>query len=163
MIACPGPRLAFFTRTQHDRRVVVTGAGHADPEAEIPMEAIPVSLFELEALRVYGTWTLVVKGEVDSSTAPQLREAIRRGVGLRHVIIDLRSVPFVDSAGLGALVCGVREIRASNGVAALCIGRGPVKRLLNMTGFDRIVPTASSLEEAHALLLEPEDQALVAR
>ncbi len=118
---------------------------------------------ELKEMRVDGTWTLVVTGEVDSSSAAQLRDSIRRGVGLGHIIIDLRSVPFMDSAGLGALVCGIREVRASRGVASLCVRRGAVKRLLEMTGFDRIVPTTASPEEACALFEATSEAALAAR
>jgi len=123
---------------------------------------LPVRPFEVEEARTDGVWTLVVKGEVDSSNATQLRDAIRRGVGCEQVIIDLRSVPFMDSAGLGALICGIREVRAPGGTATLCVRRGGVKRLIEMTGFERIVPIASSPGEARARMDEDSEQALAA-
>ena len=105
-------------------------------------------MFEVDERLVEGTLTLRVQGDVDSANAAELREALRRVQRGQALVVDLRNVPFMDSAGLGALVCGIRELRLKGGTAALCARRGGVSRLLSVTGFDRIVPTAHSFEEA---------------
>ncbi len=61
----------------------------------------------------------------------------------------------MDSAGLGALVCGIRELRVNGGTVGLCTGRGGVARLLSMTGFDRLVPMGHSLKEAQEAMSDP--------
>jgi anti-sigma B factor antagonist len=99
-----------------------------------------------------------VEGELDSFTAAQLREGFGRAMqvptaeGAPATVVDIREVPFVDSAGLGALVGGIRRLRQAGGHVALCCTRPSVLRLLNMTGFDRIVTVTSSPEEARQVL-----------
>ena len=105
-------------------------------------------MFQVDERLVEGTRTLRVRGDVDSANAAELRDALRRVQGGQALVVDLRNVPFMDSAGLGALVCGIRELRLKGGTAALCTRRGGVSRLLSVTGFGRIVPTAHSFEEA---------------
>ena len=92
--------------------------------------------------------TISVWGDVDATDAAQLRDALRRVPAGAAVVVDLRRVPFMDSASLGALICGIRELRARGGTAALCARAGGVRRLLAVTGFDRIVVTAASPDEA---------------
>lgn len=99
-----------------------------------------------------------VAGELDSFTAAQLREGFGQAMqvpptdGTPATVVDIREVPFVDSAGLGALVGGIRRLRQAGGHVALCCTRPSVLRLLNMTGFDRIVTVTSSPEEAREVL-----------
>ncbi len=62
--------------------------------------------------------------------------------------MDIREVPFVDSAGLGALVGGIRRLREAGTSVALCCNTPSVRRLLAVTGFDRMVPIIGTLAEA---------------
>ena len=97
-----------------------------------------------------GGVTVQVHGEVDSSNASELRERLRIAATLGTVLIDLRAVPFMDSAGLGAVIFGIRQARTTGGRVALCVGSGSaVGRLLSVTGFDRVVPVVSSLDAAY--------------
>jgi anti-sigma B factor antagonist len=94
-----------------------------------------------------------VSGELDSSTADEVRAALAAVSEDNVVVVDLRDVPFMDSAGLGALIGGIRRFRARGTPTALCVRRGAVERLLTATGFDRIVPTFASVEDARQALL----------
>ena len=109
-----------------------------------------VSPLQLDQGRVDGSVTLAVGGELDASNAVLLREALEAVADEAAVVIDLRDVPFMDSAGLGALVGGIRRLRVRGAAVALCVRRGAVQRLLAATGFEGIVPTFRSLEEARA-------------
>lgn len=103
----------------------------------------------------HGFATLLVRGDLDCATAPVFRENV--ALLRRHpaVAIDLSGVPFIDSAGLGALMGGVRRIREVGGVVAVCCPRPSVARVLSMTGFDRIATLYPSLQQAAAVLLRP--------
>lgn len=114
-----------------------------------------MTMLEVDERLNEDTLTLQVRGELDAGTAAQLREALRRVSAGQDVVVDLRGVPFMDSAGLGALVCGIRELRLNGGMAALCTRRGGVSRLLSVTGFDRLVPMAHSIEEAQQSIAGP--------
>ncbi len=48
-------------------------------------------------------------GELDAFTVGQFREALTDLGGANRLLIDLSGVPFLDSAGLGALIGGVRR------------------------------------------------------
>jgi anti-sigma B factor antagonist len=95
-----------------------------------------------------------VAGELDSFTACRLREGISDVLGRPATIIDIRGVPFVDSAGLGALIGGVRRLREAGGHVVLCCTHAGVRRLLLMTGLDRIVAITESLAEARGVIAD---------
>ena len=54
----------------------------------------------------------------------------------------------MDSAGLGALIGGIRRAREAGGDVAVACSRPTLTRLLHTTGFDRIVPVTETVEEA---------------
>jgi anti-sigma B factor antagonist len=83
-----------------------------------------------------GDWTIVsVRGEVDLSTTPQLREALTTAAGSGSAVaVDVREVPFMDSMGLGVLVGARRRAGESGTGFALISDGGPIIRLLDVSG-----------------------------
>ena len=102
-----------------------------------------------------------VDGDLDSYSAGRVREAFSDATGQPTIIIDIRGVPFLDSAGLGALVGGIRRIREAGGEVAVCCTHTGVRRLLGTIGFDRIVPVTQSPAEATAALVSEGAESLV--
>ena len=94
-------------------------------------------------------------GELDAFTVGQFREALSELSGTPALLIDLSGVPFLDSAGLGALIGGIRRARELGGDVAVACNRPTLTRLLHTTGFDRIVTVAETVDAAAAALLEP--------
>jgi anti-sigma B factor antagonist len=94
-------------------------------------------------------------GELDAYTVSAFRDAL---IGLAEhprVVIDLSDVPFMDSAGLGALIGGIRRAREHGGEVAVACSRPTLTRLLHTTGFDRIVPVTETLDAAVAAVEAP--------
>jgi anti-sigma B factor antagonist len=91
-------------------------------------------------------------GELDAYTVGQFRESLGDLATTGRLLIDLSEVPFMDSAGLGALIGGIRRAREAGGEVAVACSRPTLTRLLHTTGFDRIVPVTETLEEAVAAL-----------
>jgi anti-sigma B factor antagonist len=87
-------------------------------------------------------------GEVEAFTVSQFRQALADVASASRLIIDLSAVPFVDSAGLGALIGGIRRTRELGGQVAVACSRPTLVRLLRTTGFDRIVTVAGTVAEA---------------
>lgn len=87
-------------------------------------------------------------GELDAFTVGQFREALSEIGGPTQLLIDLSGVPFLDSAGLGALIGGVRRAREVGGDVAVYGARPAVARLLHTTGFDRVATVSDSQEGA---------------
>lgn len=112
------------------------------------MEGVCMPVLKVEQRSRDDCLTVHVDGELDSSSAAVLRTALAALDGDDPVIVDLRAVPFMDSAGLGALIGGIRRLRAGGTAVAICARPGAVRRLLTVTGFDRIIPTFGSMDEA---------------
>jgi anti-sigma B factor antagonist len=96
-------------------------------------------------------WTVVrVNGEVDVYTAGRLKEEI---IGLVdkdrcQLAVDLEGVEFMDSTGLGVLITGLKRIREREGVLVLVSPRDQIRRLLTITGLDRVLKVHDSVDEA---------------
>lgn len=105
-------------------------------------------MLEIESEQKDGYTVCRPVGELDAYTVNQFREALAGFAGVERLIIDLSSVPFMDSAGLGALIGGIRRARESNGEVAVACSRPTLTRLLHTTGFDRIVPVTETLDAA---------------
>ena len=87
-------------------------------------------------------------GELDAFTVGQFRETLTELGGGQRLLIDLSGVPFLDSAGLGALIGGVRRAREVGGDVAVYGARPAVARLLHTTGFDRVASVSDSEDGA---------------
>jgi anti-sigma B factor antagonist len=94
-----------------------------------------------------GVVIAAVAGDVDISTVAQLRECL---FGLADsgetLIVDLNRVAFIDSAGLGALVGAARRAVAHGGSLHAVCAQPPTRRLLWVTGVDRRIPLAATVE-----------------
>ncbi len=97
---------------------------------------------------------LCPSGELDAYSVAQFREAFAELGEERRLIVNLGGVQFMDSAGLGALIGGIRKVRENDGRIGVLCDRPNISRLLHTTGFDRIVPVKEVLEEAVAALDE---------
>lgn len=91
-------------------------------------------------------------GDIDAYSVGQFREALSSRAESARLIIDLSEVPFMDSAGLGALIGGIRRNRDNEGEIVVVCDKPPLTRLLHTTGFDRIVPVTETIEEGVAIL-----------
>lgn len=87
-------------------------------------------------------------GELDAYTVSVFRDALSELASQPRLVIDLSEVPFMDSAGLGALIGGIRRARENGGEVAVACSRPTLTRLLHTTGFDRIVPVTETLDDA---------------
>jgi len=92
-------------------------------------------------------------GDVDISTVSELRECLSELADTgRTLIVDLNRVTFIDSAGLGVLVGAYRHaVERGGSVHAVC-ARPQTRRLLWLTGVDRRIPLAATVDGALMLL-----------
>ncbi len=80
--------------------------------------------------------TIIVRGELDMATAPQLDAALRdlRSVGFTAVCVDLRELEFIGVAGV-SLVRRWRQLADLEGFT-VCVraADGPVRKVFASTG-----------------------------
>jgi anti-sigma B factor antagonist len=96
-------------------------------------------------------WTLItVAGELDIYTAPNLSEAISELVqgGAYHLVIDLTSVEFLDSTGLGVMVAGLKKVRAHDGSLRLVCNQHRLLKTFRITGLSKVFDIRATLEAA---------------
>ena len=94
------------------------------------------------------------KGELDAYTVGKFRTSLVELEDKDRVVIDLAEVPFMDSAGLGALIGYMRRARENKLRVTVVSCLPAITRLLHTTGFDRLVPIRETLEEAVEALNE---------
>ena len=97
-----------------------------------------------------GYQVLKPSGDLDVYTVGSLRDAIGKMIedGTPRVVVDLDSVPFMDSSGLGALMGGVRRLREAGGDLAIACTREQHLKLFSITGFGEGVTIAPTVSEA---------------
>ena len=96
-----------------------------------------------------GVVIAAVTGEIDISTVAQLRERLfELADNGGTLIVDLNRVTFIDSAGLGALVGTARRAAVHGGSLHAVCSRPQTRKLLWLTGVDRRIPLAATLDGA---------------
>ena len=106
----------------------------------------------------HGAVIAAVTGEIDISTVAQLRERLfELADNGGTLIVDLNRVTFIDSSGLGALVGAARRAAAHGGSLHAVCARPPTRRLLWLTGVDRLIPLAATEDAALMFLAASRD------
>jgi len=107
-------------------------------------------LFSLDVIERDGATVLVVSGEVDVATAPQLRqEAVRlAGTGGARLVMDLSSVDFLDSTGLGVIVGVLKRVRTHGGELAIAGAENHVRKVFDITRISDVLPMYATVDEA---------------
>jgi anti-sigma B factor antagonist len=80
---------------------------------------------------------VTVTGAVDVSTCGLLRDGLLRVIGDEHhrgLVVNLASVGFIDSAGIGVLVGVWHRLRATNSSLALAAPSHQARSILDTTG-----------------------------
>ena len=81
---------------------------------------------------------LALHGDLDLNTAPSLRLALIEAIDARErVVVDLEGVDFIDSAGLGVLLGGLKRAKDTGGDVLLVATGQNVVRVLELTGLTR--------------------------
>ena len=66
----------------------------------------------------------------------------------KSIILDMSSLEFVDSSGLGALLSCLRQQNASDGSLALCAISKPVRTLFELVRIHRVFDIYNTCDEA---------------
>jgi anti-sigma B factor antagonist len=99
-----------------------------------------------------GVVVATATGEVDIATSGLLRDGLLRVITdeeRRGLVVNLASVTFIDSTGIGVLVGVWRRVRAGSGALAVAVPSPQVRRTLDTAGLAKILPVYDSEAEAH--------------
>lgn len=89
-------------------------------------------------------------GRLDFTSAPEASEKLATAITSGHhkLVIDLGEVSFVDSAGLGCLIGGMRAARQSGGDLRIASPTDQVTMLLSLTSLDQVFQIYPTVVEA---------------
>jgi anti-sigma B factor antagonist len=108
---------------------------------------------EIKSRRIGTSLVLDVAGQVKGGDAADLRATIKRlqEQGETDLLIDLQSVGFIDSSGVGMLIHCLQELRAQGGDLRLLKLNEDIHDLFEMVAIDRLFTIYQSDEEVVAL------------
>ena len=90
-------------------------------------------------------------GELDQCSASGIRRDLDQMLldpRVRHLVIDLKDTPFMDSSGLGVILGRYRMLRERGGTVSLMHLSPQVKRVYDLSGMARIIPVVEEKEAA---------------
>jgi len=145
-------------RPEGDLQLRAVGPGRVrESETACHLGPVDNQLVRIETtglVRAQGTAVVVtVAGEIDFVTVYDFRTAIAAGFGqLRDaetLIIDLTGVTFMNSEGLQALIEATQaDPQGHRSLRIVADRTGSVRRRINMTGLDNILPLFDAVEDA---------------
>ena len=97
----------------------------------------------VHACRRDGDCVVTPDGELDLFTSAELTRALREYERRAHrLVLDLSKLRFLDSAGLALLIAQHRRSQHDGTQFAIANATGDVRRLLTVSGLDRVLSTA---------------------
>jgi len=95
---------------------------------------------------------LSVQGRVDTSTAPELEQAINKEIeaGTRKILLDFSAVSYISSGGLRVLLATAKKLKNTGDKFGICSLTPEVMKILKLAGFTSIFSIYPSEGEALA-------------
>ncbi|MBO8158691.1 anti-sigma factor antagonist [Thermosyntropha sp.] len=105
---------------------------------------------DVELKMVRNTLVVRVNGELDMVVAEKMHreidERMEKGE-VKNLILNLEKVSFIDSSGLGVIISSYRKIAAVNGRMYMAGARPNVKKILILSGVNKLIPIYDSEQE----------------
>ncbi len=99
-----------------------------------------------------GVLSAQVGGRIDGSNAAEFEEAIRTAIeeSDRAVIMDFEKLVYISSAGLGVILLTAKSLRNRNTKFATCSLSDQIRKIFEISGFDKVIAIHPSKSEALA-------------
>ena len=96
--------------------------------------------------------TLILQptGRLDSVTSQDLQNELSQRIsgGDTAILLDLKDLEYISSAGLRVLLLAGKELKAKNGQLSLCALKENVREVFEISGFITLFPVHGSVDEA---------------
>jgi anti-anti-sigma factor len=87
-----------------------------------------------------GHQRVVVVGEIDIATGPQLTRALHDAQAVaQHVVLDLDGTTFIDTSGTRILIAAAAHAQATTGTFEVVCPTVPVARLIGLLGANLVL------------------------
>ena len=107
---------------------------------------------DIEVTRSAAITVIVPQGDLDMAAADQMKRVLTGLVneGSVKLLVDLGSVGYIDSSGMGALVATLKHARTAGGDLRLCALQDDVRAIFEMTRLIKAVTIHATRGEALA-------------
>ena len=86
------------------------------------------------------TLTVVISGNIDTVTAPELETQLQENLsGIKDLILDFAAVDYISSAGLRVILMANQQMEDVDGNMAVKNVNEDVRDVFEMTGFDSLL------------------------
>ncbi|MDE2904028.1 MAG: STAS domain-containing protein [Chloroflexota bacterium] len=99
-----------------------------------------------------GVMVVAIEGRVDSSNAQKFERVLKAvaDAGTNGIVLDLESLLYISSAALRVLLGLTKAQARKGGTLTVCAVPDSLRRILEVSGFDQIIPVHDSQAEALA-------------
>jgi anti-sigma B factor antagonist len=89
-----------------------------------------------------------IEGRFDAKAASEARQMLQQVMdfGYPNLLLDMGSVTFMDSSGLGVLISALRKCRSAGGNLCICRVPDNVALVLNLTSMERVIVTFADVQ-----------------
>ena len=107
---------------------------------------------DVETERQDNVLSVLVSGRIDGSNAAAFEETVKAAMeeSDRAVVMDLEKLSYISSAGLRILLMIAKNLASRDGKLALCALSEPIREVIEISGFDKIIPVHGSRADALA-------------
>jgi anti-sigma B factor antagonist len=93
---------------------------------------------------------ITLAGRLDASNSQTLKESLEQLIdgGIIYLVVDLEQVPFIDSAGLAALVSALKATHRVGGNVLLSRVQPQARTVFSLTMLDQVFAIHPSVEAA---------------
>ena len=96
-----------------------------------------------------------LKGEIDQCVVSEVKEKIDAELlnsQKNNLIMNFEKVSLMDSSGIGLIVGRYKNTRALGGKLLLCGGNRNIRKMIELSGVDKIAQVFRTVEEANSFL-----------
>jgi anti-sigma B factor antagonist len=115
----------------------------SEQPAKSVAEQLAAEQFAVDARRHRRTALVALRGELDLLTVSKVAEVLDglepQADGVRHVVLDLRGLTFMDLTGLHELIRQDEFARSNRHNVAVVRGTDAIQRVLKLTGVDEML------------------------
>ncbi len=106
----------------------------------------------IETERIGSNLLVAINGELDLETSPDFRNIVEEQLdncqNIRHLILDLQKVNFIDSSGLGVILGRFKRLSQQGGRLSAINVSDQVKRIFELSGLLKIMNIYPDLRQA---------------
>lgn len=97
---------------------------------------------QINVRRDGSTCVVRLSGTCDLATVPALRQELvpLAPPEVTRLVLEVHDLEFCDSTGLGTMLGSLRRMKEGGGEMVISGARGTMRRLLEITGVDAVVP-----------------------